>query len=234
MKNLTLVLAIIILTTACKNTSKKDVPLTAQEIIERSIEYYHMEDWGSFSGKFKISQTIPEAKEEDEAFITLLEFDNSKQYFRLERPSLEQIFGVKDGVLFAEVKGEDALHKDVSELNITSMKSYWTYLLGIPAKLKDPGSVPNDTIKKVSFREKDHWLVTIPYEKETWSFYFNSNTYALQKACFIMNQNPSYGNCIEFEKEIEVNNIKFQQEQHWYDLDGKKLGEEVIEASSLY
>ncbi len=212
---------------SCKNNSKKDIPPTVDEIITKSIQYYNMENWGSFAGKFEIYSEMNNAKQE----VTI---DNKKSFFKINYVNDSVTIGVKNDKYFGEEKGKPIPEEDINKNNVISARNYWAYFLGIPAKLKDKGTKPNEKVEKTEHQNKTHWLVTVPYDTFTWKFFFDKETYVISKACFYVNEDITKGECIEFEKEFELNGSKFRMLQHWYHLDGEKINKDSIVGKSIY
>ena len=60
------------------------------------------------------------------------------------------------------------------------MKDYYTYLYGLPMKLKDPGTIVDPKVTKKRFKGKRYLVLKVSYDqevgKDTWYFYFDQST----------------------------------------------------------
>jgi hypothetical protein len=63
------------------------------------------------------------------------------------------------------------------------MQNYYTYLYGLPMKLKDPGTIISSVVNRKDFLGKEY-LLKVKYEEsigtDSWYFYFEPKTYAFK------------------------------------------------------
>ena len=74
-------------------------------------------------------------------------------------------------------------------------KNYYTYLYGLPMKLKDKGTIIDEKVAIKKFKGKEYLVLKVTYEasvgKDTWQFYFNPKTYAMEIYQFFKNTKDS-------------------------------------------
>ena len=166
-----------------------------------------------------------------------------------------QLTSVKDGVTLKQTldRGQCELmlngstsisEEDIKTHRLTCeranmMKNYYTYLYGLPMKLKDPGTILDSKTQKKTFKGKDYLVLKATYEKEVgddiWYFYFDPNTYAMEVYLFFHEEAKNDGEYILLTGEEEVSGIKMPKTRAWYyNKDDKYLGTDVLtKASSL-
>jgi hypothetical protein len=113
------------------------------------------------------------------------------------------------------------------------MRDYYGYLYGLPMKLKDKGTQIEDKIKRVKFQGKEYLSIKVTYEakvgKDTWYFYFNPATYALEGYRFYHDESKNDGEYITLEGLETVQGIKIPKTRAWYvNKDDKFLGKDIL------
>ena len=100
------------------------------------------------------------------------------------------------------------------------LKDYYSYLYGLPMKLKDPGTIIDPEVQKIIIEDKEYFVMKVTYEesvgKDTWYFYFDQNTFALKQYKFYHDESKNDGEFILLEDELEVNGIKMPKNRSWY------------------
>lgn len=98
-------------------------------------------------------------------------------------------------------------------------KNYYTYLYGLPMKLKDNGANVHNQVEKKTFKGNDYLVLKVTYDKnigtDTWYFYFNPKTYAMEVYQFFKETNDS-GEYILLSEEAIINGIKMPKVRAWY------------------
>jgi hypothetical protein len=216
MKNTFLLIICLVATTAISQT------LSAPELLEKSIQYHDPQgNWKSFNGEFKIVMDMP-GKPERTSVITL---NLPEEYFNLS----EQRDGKES---FRELNGDDCRFSDDDGAVVATktddkqcertlmMKNYYTYLYGLPMKLKDPGTILDPIVKKVRFNDKEYLLLRVTYDEavgsDIWQFYFNPETYAMEVYQFFKGEDEKTGEYILLSDVLEVNGIKMPKDRAWY------------------
>ncbi|MEL7159578.1 MAG: DUF6503 family protein [Bacteroidota bacterium] len=101
------------------------------------------------------------------------------------------------------------------------LRDYYTYLWGLPMKLRDPGTELQPTVHKVWFDDRELLELEVHYApeagKDVWFFYFDPETYALSGYSFYhAKDGPGTGEYILLENEATVGKMKLPAERHWY------------------
>ena len=111
-------------------------------------------------------------------------------------------------------------------------KNYYTYLYGLPMKLKDNGTIIHDKIERKKFKGKEYLVLKATYKKEvgkdTWYFYFNPKTYAMEVYQFFKDK-PNSGEYILLTGEEVINGVKMPKNRAWYyNKDNGYLGTDIL------
>lgn len=100
------------------------------------------------------------------------------------------------------------------------LKSVYTYLFGLPFKLKDPGVMISNEIKEVDFNQKNCYEVTVSFEEgigtDRWFFYFDQSTYLLNGYKFIHDSAKNDGEFIFLENYHSYNGILYPRIKKWH------------------
>ena len=113
------------------------------------------------------------------------------------------------------------------------MRDSYTYLYGLPMKLKDPGTILYPVVKRKKFKEKEYLVLKVTYEesvgKDIWYFYFNPLTYAMEVYQFFKDESKNDGEYIILEDIVEVSGIKMPKIRSWFfNKDDKYLGKDIL------
>ena len=119
-------------------------------------------------------------------------------------------------------------------------KNYYTYLYGLPMKLKDPGTIIHSEVEKKRFQGKAYLVLKASYEQtigsDVWYFYIDPNTFAMDIYQFFKTDTngeiiPESGEYIVLSDQVIVNGIKMPKSRAWFtNKDGTYLGtDDLIE-----
>jgi len=218
--------------------------LTGTQLLEKSISYHDPNNnWSSFKGNLGITMSMPDGKKRVSDIVLNL----PKEYF--------QLTSTKDGIVLkqtlhkgkcelmingsAEISEEDKKTHRLTCERATMFKNYYTYLYGLPMKLKDQGTIITSKTEKKIFKGKEYLVLKASYEKEVgediWYFYFDPKTYAMEVYQFFHDESMNDGEYILLTEEEEVSGIKIPKTRAWYyNKDDKYLGTDVLtKASSI-
>ena len=99
-------------------------------------------------------------------------------------------------------------------------RDYYTYLMGLPMKLKDPGTLIASQGILIERQGTSYLMLKVTYEPEvgsyTWYFYFDTKTFALKQYQFFHNEAKNDGEYIILEEEIEIGGIRMPKKRSWY------------------
>ena len=199
--------------------------LTGEELINKSIEYHDPNNnWAIFTGDLNITMETPSR----EPRVSTISMNLPKQYFKNEygkdgNTITQQVNKETCTVLLNKKKEFTAEEEKTYRLSCDQAKrtrNYYTYLYGLPMKLKDPGTLINPMIEKRSFKGKKYWVAKVKYEKEvgkdTWYFYFDPSTFALEVYQFYHDESKNDGEYILLTEEYKVNGIKMPKNRAWF------------------
>jgi hypothetical protein len=223
----------------------KSQDLTGAEVLERAIAFHDPEDnWKSFKAKMLIEMETPNSSLRS----TVLEINLPANYFKstVKKDNYTIESELDKGKCTLKLNGSTSIFPKIKDsLGISCdrakmMKNYYTHLYGLPMKLKDPGTIIDSKVSKKTFKGKEYLVLKAGYDKEvgddTWYFYFDPKTYAMEVYQFFHDERKNDGEYILLSEMITVNGIKVPKVRAWYyNTDDKYLGTDKLQkASSNY
>jgi len=199
--------------------------LTGEQLLEKAIRYHDPNgNWNSFKGKLFVTMEAPEANDRVSEISMNLPAESFKLVWQRDENTAVQT--VEKDSCYITLNGSS----EISEENITKfrltcdrakmMKDYYTYLYGLPMKLKDPGTIIDSKTQKKTFKGKEYLVLKVNYEEavgeDTWYFYFDPNTYAMEVYQFFHDESKNDGEYILLSEEEIVNGIKMPKIRAWY------------------
>jgi len=212
---------------------------TASELLTKSIEFHDPDgNWENFNAELNFKVVVPNKPDTKRKAV----FNNEKQYFSFEAPYEEGIllYEATHNQGLAKWNGKDDVPEDMAKkYRISSdralmYRDYYTYLYGMPMKLKDSGTIIHPEVEKLEFHGKSYNRIRVTYAPEVgddiWYFYFNPETNALEAYQFFHDEDKKDGEYILFEELKEIQNIKIPRIRKWYFNKGEKfLATDVLE-----
>jgi hypothetical protein len=212
--------------------------ISGAELLNRAIAFHDPNgNWKTFQGKLSIEMISPK----DTPRLSLIFLDLPKGHFeshvRKDGHTIKSIINkegckllLNDSPVIADTYRE---RFKITCERAQMMKDYYTYLYGLPMKLKDSGTQIDPKVTRINFKGKDYLRLKVTYEKQvgddTWYFYFDPQTYAMQAYQFFHNESANDGEYILLEDLMEVNNIKMPRVRAWYyNRDNSYLGTDTI------
>ena len=219
-------------------SSLKAQEISASELLDKAIAYHDPNDlWDVFQGKLFITMSYPDGRER----LSEVEIDLPKEYFRLtstiEDAVIEQTLVKGDCVLklngSTSISDEDKKTHRLTCERTQSMKNYYTYLYGLPMKLKDPGTHLDPEVQSKNFKGKAYLVLKVTYDesvgKDVWYFYFDPDNYAMELYQFFHDESKNDGEYILLSELENVARIKMPKIRSWYyNSDDKHLGTDVL------
>ncbi|WP_405399826.1 DUF6503 family protein [Maribacter sp. Asnod2-G09] len=199
--------------------------ISGNELLERAIAFHDPEDnWPTFKGKMLIEMENPKGSPRS----TVVEMKLPENYFKTtvtkDNYVIESELDNNDCTL--KLNGSTSIFPKIKDsMNISCdrakmMKNYYTYLYGLPMKLKDPGTIIDSKVVKKTFKGKTYLVLKATYEQEvgndTWYFYFDPKTYAMEVYQFFHDESKNDGEYILLSEMITVNGIKIPKVRKWY------------------
>jgi hypothetical protein len=213
--------------------------LSGKDLLEKSIQYHDPKGkWEEFKGELTLRETRPNGPDRH----PVLKLDNRKHDFHLyqerEGYRIEKI--IKGGECSSTVNGSAVVADSlVKKFRLTCprikwIRNYYTYLWGMPMKLRDPGTKIHEKVSTATFMDKEVLSMKVTYEKsvgeDIWYFYFDPSTYALVGYRFYHEEAANDGEYIPLEGEVTIKGIRFPKKRTWYiNKDHRLLGSDILE-----
>lgn len=218
--------------------------LTGNELLNKAINYHDPNgNWSSFNGIFNVIMETPEKPNRlteirinlpEENFYSKATRENTSTEFILEKENCKILFNGS-----ADFSEEIAKEKGLSCERAKMYKNYYTYLYGLPMKLKDPGTIIDEKVERKIFQGTEYLVLKASYNeavgKDIWYFYFNPKTFAMEVYQFFHSEegkkdiDPSSGEYILLTEEETINGIKMPKNRAWYtNKEDKLLGTDIL------
>jgi hypothetical protein len=217
--------------------------VTGSELLDKAIAYHDPNNqWNSFKADFRVTMESPKGDKR----VSLIAMDLTSSNFRLitqkEDNTIEQT--VHKGQCILKLNGKTNItDADRASYNIScerakKMRDYYTYLYGLPMKLRDPGTIVHPTVQLKKFKEKEHLTLKVTYSpevgKDTWYFYFDPTTFALEVYQFFHDESKNDGEYILLAGEENIRGIKMPKTRSWfYNKNDQLLGTDVLSKNPL-
>jgi len=199
--------------------------LTATQVLDKSIAYHDPNgNWKKLQAILHIDLKMPERpNRKSEVYLNL-----PKRIFGLKtiQDTVTTYRKLENGKCSFSLNGRTELDsteikKNRGDCERTMMyRNYYTYLYGLPMKLKDPGTIIDPRLIKKTFKGKDYVVIKATYDEnvgtDTWYFYFDPETYALEVYQFYKDESKKDGEYILLTDELEINEMKFPKTRAWY------------------
>ena len=227
-----ILLFIMTCTTSCNQTPDGDALLT------KSIAYHDPEgNWAQFKGALTIELTTPEQPVRiSELTLNLPENRFTAKTTRDTIVTYREFF--KDSCTFL-LNGRSNLSTEEIETHrgtcerTEMMKNYYTYLYGLPMKLRDPGTLIDPQVTRKTFKDKEYLVLKATYDpevgKDIWYFYMDPETYAMEVYQFFHDESVGDGEYIILEDLMEVQGMRIPKSRSWYtNKEDKFLGTDLL------
>ena len=216
--------------------------ITGQQLLEHAIGYHDPDGhWKTFQGTLEVTMTTPDKKQR----ISTIQLDIPRQVFQLDFDQDGDKISqrVEKGHCTLSLNGSSELSSAAIEKHRLTcdraklMKDYYTYLYGLPMKLKNPGTVISSKVERKKFKGKEYLVLKASYDeavgKDIWYFYFDPDTYAMQVYQFFHDEAKNDGEYILLSGEENASGIKMPKTRAWYyNKDDKYLGTDVLTKTS--
>lgn len=216
--------------------------LTASQLLNKAIAFHDpQEKWADFSGQLFITMKTPSSSDR----LSEITLNLPQQYFKLvakkDDITTEQILDKGNCKLL--FNGSDKISEDEAKKHRLTceradmMKNYYIYLYGLPMKLKDQGTPLDPKVYKKNFKGKVYDVLKVAYKEpvgnDTWYFYFDPETYALEVYQFYHDEEKNDGEYIILSDLEEINGVKMPKIRAWYyNKDDTYLGADTLAKSA--
>jgi hypothetical protein len=215
--------------------------ITGTQLLEKTMQFHDPSGiWKTFKGTLHITMETPNSPNRDSE----VNIDLPKQYFYVKATTEKNTteYTVDKGKCSMAYNGDTNPSDSIKKKNRLSCdranlyKNYYTYLYGLPMKLEDKGTIIDEKVVYKKFKGKKYLVLKATYEKEvgkdTWYFYFNPKTYAMEIYQFYHDESKNDGEYILLTGIETVNGIKMPKKRAWYmNKDDKYLGTDILNAA---
>ncbi|UCE70468.1 MAG: hypothetical protein JSW57_06175 [Flavobacteriaceae bacterium] len=212
---------------------------TAEEILSRSIGYHDPNGvWGSYQGSFVVVMETP-GQTPRYSEITM---DQPADRFRLHvrRGETKKTYEWNAGTCHLSFDGKTEFSDAIAQEHRLTCdraemyRDYYSYLYGLPMKLRDPGTRLGPEVKRQTFHGTEYWVLEVQYDPEVgqdlWYFYFNPETYALEAYQFYHDKAKNDGEYILLEGEHRLGGMRLPRIRTWYtNKEEKLLGTDTLQ-----
>ena len=211
--------------------------MTSEQLLDKAIQYHDPNGkWESFNGILSVTMEIPDKSSRNSA----IHIDLPNEFFMVNAQQERTLtrYTVHKGECGIQFNGRVPTEEEKKQHNLSCdranlYKNYYTYLYGLPMKLKDAGTNIDPKVEKKTFKGKEYLVLKVTYDqevgKDTWFFYFDPQTYAMEVYQFLKNSKPNTGEYILLTDLSDVRGIKMPKNRAWYyNADDKYLGTDIL------
>ena len=212
--------------------------LNADVLLNKTIQYH---DPNSLWNEFKASFFVTMESAEGSLRKSKINLDLKHSFFNLSVTVNENQWtsSIDRGVCKLSFNGSEVINPEIEKkfgLNCERAlmyRNYYTYLYGLPMKLKDPGTIISPKVLEKTINGLSYWVLKVNYKPEvgsdTWYFYFDKNSYALKRYQFFHDESKNDGEYIILENELEIAGIRMPKNRSWYyNSDNTYLGKDIL------
>ena len=217
--------------------------IAANQLLNKAISYHDPNgNWSTFNGKLNIIMETPNASKR----ISEIQINLPKEFFyvKAKRDTTTTEYTITKEKCKIVLNGKSNLNKEELERfklsckRASMYKNYYTYLYGLPMKLKDAGTNIDKTVVLKKFKKKEYLVLKASYDNavgnDIWYFYFNPKTFAMEVYQFFKTdkdgkQKNNSGEYIILSDELIINGIIMPKNRAWYtNKDNTYLGTDIL------
>lgn len=227
-------------TDAAPDATAEAAPLSpAEALIARSIAFHDRDGvWGRGTLSLAWNGTDPGGEERVSLDMTLYP-DGSTFSMTGRYRGHEIAYATTAGELSVAVDGSAEIPQAIAEAMRLQRedgffwRSYFGFLVGLPMKLRDPGTRIDPDPRRDEFMGRPVDVVRVTYDADvggdTWYFYFVPETAELIGSRFYHDESANDGEYIVFEGLAEFDGLRLPARRSWYvNADDRFLGEDEI------
>ena len=203
MKNKSIVILILVVFVfACKRHKN----FSPAEIVNESINFHDPKgEWKNFN--YELTFIADKANGSD--VNTTIEINNRKDYFRYIQKEARTDVGIERDSCFTYSA------EPVDCRGTKSTRDYWLFLLGLPMKLLDEGTVLDSDVVEERFEGYNCYKIKVQYPKDVWYFYFDKVNFQLRGKIFYVDEEKALGEKIILKGLTVINGLKLFSERKW-------------------
>ena len=210
----------------------------AEELLDQSIRYHDPKNnWPKFSDSLIINQEVPGKTMRN----TRMFIDQKESLFSHAQYRNDTLFTriVRNGECTYQMNQINLRIENAEKLGLTCdrskiLRNYYTFLYGLPMKLKDPGTILDPEVTHGTFNDQEVDILKVNYDpsvgKDTWYFYFSPENHALVGYRFYHDESKNDGEYILLNGEKVIGEIKIPARRTWYvNSDDRLLGTDFLQ-----
>ena len=211
--------------------------ITGEALLESAINFHDPNGrWTTFKGEFMVTMKTPKSTSRK----SIIQIDLPAQYFAMtaRKDTIVTEYTLdKQGCCFSFNGNKNPSEKIIKKYNLNCerarmYKNYYSYLYGLPMKLKDKGTLVHKIVTRKTFKGKEYLVLKVNYSKnvgkDTWYFYFDPKTHAMEVYQFFKETKDS-GEYILLSGLETINEIKMPKVRAWYyNKDNLFLGTDIL------
>ena len=217
-------------------------PIDADQLLDASIAYHDPNNqWFQGAWELVFKESRPGGADRE----TLVVIDNVNDRFRYRTQRDDNVIegSLPDGsgetctILF---NGSSEITEEIKEQyrltcdRVVWYRDYYSYLWGLPMKLRDPGTIIDPKIIETTYDDQAVLGLKVTYEEpvggDTWYYYFDPRSYALVGYRFYHDETKNDGEYITLEGETESADLRLPDNRGWFmHIDEKYLGTDSLE-----
>jgi hypothetical protein len=199
--------------------------ITGDELLKKSIKFHDPNNnWETFKGELFVTMESPKSSDRK----STIHIDLPKEYFSVValKDTITTEYVLDKELCSIVINGDkNPSEEKKKQLGVNCdraklFKNYYTYLYGLPMKLKDEGTIIHQKVAKKQFQGKEYLVLKVSYTKEvgkdTWYFYFDATTYAMEIYQFFKDESKKDGEYIVLSGLEIMNEIKIPKNRAWY------------------
>jgi hypothetical protein len=213
--------------------------ISGSELLEKSIAFHDPNgNWATFNTKLNVTMTTPNAPDR----LSKITINLPQQFFQVvaTKEGITTEYTINKGKCSIALNGKTELTNEELKANKLSCdranmyKNYYTYLYGLPMKLKDPGTIVLEKVEEKTFKGKTYLTLKVSYDKavgnDVWYFYFDPKTYAMEVYQFFHDEAKNDGEYILLSGIETIGGINMPKVRAWYtNKENNYLGTDTLE-----
>lgn len=217
---------------------------TGKELVAASINFHDPDsNWSTTKATFNFLGTRPGG--DDRAATLYLNNTNSTICIMREKDGTKVTRHTENDNCTYDINGnftpsaEEIEKFKLNDKRSLMLRNYYLYLWGLPMKLKDSGTIVDETIYEKEFNGRKTKAARVTYEaevgKDIWYFYFDPSTYEMIGYQFFHDEAKGDGEYILLSGLVNVNDMKIPKNRAWYtNSDSALLGtDHLVNATTL-
>ncbi|QOD59472.1 hypothetical protein H9I45_08815 [Polaribacter haliotis] len=211
--------------------------ITGNQLLEKAIKFHDPNgNWETFKGELFVTMEMPKSSPRK----SRIRINLPEQYFLVKavKDTIVTEYAIHKGDCSMAINGNTKPSEKLKKKHGLSCeranlyKNYYTYLYGLPMKLKDKGTIIDKKVERKTFKGKEYLVLKATYSKEvgkdTWYFYFDPKTYAMEVYQFFKEAKDS-GEYILLSGLETINGVKMPKNRAWYyNKDNGYLGTDIL------